>query len=180
MNDKVFRGKIDRLRDPRRVALLEIERTVALSLEGITAHSVLDVGTGSGIFAEAFAAQNLEVTGIDINPAMLTAAQEYVPNGTFEDGALEAIPFEDNSFDLLFLGHVLHETETPVAALEEVRRVVRQRVAVLEWPYREEERGPGLDHRLSPEQVTAYARQAGFSQVEVVPLSHMVLYRLTE
>ena len=34
------------------------------------------------------------------------------------------------------LGHVLHETDDPVAALVEARRAARLRVVVLEWPYR--------------------------------------------
>lgn len=179
MNDRLFRGQIDRLRAPQRIALLEVDRTVTLTLDGITAYSALDVGTGTGIFAEAFATRGLTVTGIDVNPAMLTAAREFVPAGTFQEGALEAIPFPENSFDVVFLGHVLHETQTPVAALEEVRRVARQRVAILEWPYRAEDRGPSLDHRMSPEQITISAREAGFSQIETLPLSHMVLYHLT-
>lgn len=50
------------------------------------------------------------------------------------DGAVklapsEQISFPDCSFDLVFLGHVLHEADDPLTALQEARRVTRQRVA---------------------------------------------------
>jgi methylase of polypeptide subunit release factors len=53
MHERRFRGDPARLRSPERLEQLEVERVVELSLEGITAGSVLDVGTGTGVFAEA-------------------------------------------------------------------------------------------------------------------------------
>ena len=179
MNERTFHGGIERLRDPGRVALLEVERVVDLSLEGIEAKNALDVGTGSGIFAEAFAAHGLSVAGIDTNPEMVTVAGEHVPSGDFREAPAEAIPYPDGSFDLVFLGHILHEADDTVKALREARRVAQERVVVLEWPYYDEEKGPPLAHRLMPEQVTALAQEAGFDKIETVPLTHMVLFRLS-
>ncbi|GAB4571776.1 MAG: hypothetical protein Kow0077_09410 [Anaerolineae bacterium] len=178
MDDKVYHGGVDRLRAPERVARLEVDRVVTLTLEGIRAASVLDIGTGTGLFAEAFAARGLQVTGIDLNPEMIARARELVPAATFQLGRLEAIPFPDRAFDVAFLGHVLHETHTPVAALREVRRVTRQRVAILEWPYREEEHGPALDHRLPADHIARYASEAGYTQTTTLTLAHMVLVLL--
>jgi hypothetical protein len=62
--------------------------------------------------------------------------------------------------------------------LSEARRVARVRVALLEWPYRAEEYGPPLEHRLRDEDIIRVARGAGFSQVETLSLAHMALYRL--
>lgn len=179
MNEKLYSGGADRLRAPQRVSLLEVNRVADLALDGATIYNMLDVGTGSGIFAEAFAARGLRVTGIDVNPAMIEAARRHVPDGIFRQGALEDIPFQDNTFDLVFLGHVLHETHVPRQALAEVRRVARLRAVVLEWPYRSEENGPPLDHRLPPAQITALAREAGFDRVEEKPLQHMMLHILS-
>ncbi len=53
------------------------------------------------------------------------------------------------AFEVAFLGHVLHETDDPVRALSEARRVTTVRVVVLEWPYVQEEEGPPLEHRLT-------------------------------
>jgi hypothetical protein len=72
----------------------------------------------------------------------------------------------------------LHETDDPIGALSEARRVATVRVVVLEWPYMREEQGPPLEHRLSPEKVVKMARLAGLEQVEVLKLAHMDFYRM--
>jgi ubiquinone/menaquinone biosynthesis C-methylase UbiE len=118
------------------------------------------VGIGPGIFAEGFAAQGLEVIGIDANPAMLEAARRYVPQGWFVLAPAEAIPYPNGAFDLVFLGHILHEADDPLMALQEAWRVARQQVTVLEWPYRQEEHGPPLAHRLMPEKIAELAQAA--------------------
>ena len=104
MHEKRFNREIERLRDPERIALLEVERVVNLVLENLTGvQSVLDVGTGSGVFAEQFAAKGFQVTGLDVNPDMLPVAQQFVPSGSFQKGIAEKIPFPDGSFDLVFM-----------------------------------------------------------------------------
>ncbi|MBN1965724.1 MAG: class I SAM-dependent methyltransferase [Anaerolineae bacterium] len=179
MSDRRFPPeKIARLRDPQRISHLEVPRVVDLCLDGIEAASVVDVGTGSALWAEAFAARGLAVAGADISPEMLEVARQFVPGGDFRQGPAEAIPFEDGAGDLAFIGLVLHEVDDFVGALREARRVARQRVAVLEWPYRVQEFGPPLEHRLAPEDVFSYAEQAGgFATAEVTLLEHVALYR---
>ena len=178
-HERRFQGQADRLRAPERIALLEVPRVVALSSEGITIKSALDVGTGSGIFAEAFAALGIEVMGIDVNTDLLALARQYVPTAHFEEAPAEKIPFADQAFSLVFLGHVLHETDNQLGALQEARRVARQRVTILEWPYRQEEKGPPLEHRFKPEVVSDLATEAGFQRVETIHLEQMDFYRLT-
>ena len=177
MHERRFKGEIERLRSPERIALLEVGRVVDLCLDGIRATDVLDVGSGSGIFAEAFSSRVKNVTGIDPNPAMIEAARGFVPSGTFLNGAVEEIPFEEGSFDLVFMSHVLHESDDMAKALSETRRVAKQRVCILEWPYKEEQIGPPLEHRLKTEHVLAAAKEAGFSHMEAIQLTHMVLFR---
>ena len=176
--ERRFHGEPDRLRSAERIALLEVERVVALSVESLAVKSVLDVGTGTGVFAEAFSTMGLDVTGIDTNIQLLTVARDYVPGARFQEGFAEEIPFEDGSFDLVFLGHVLHETGKPLKALQEARRIIRKRAVVLEWPFGWEEHGPSLEHRLRPEAIEDLAGKAGFRKVESIKLAHMDLYRL--
>lgn len=75
MNEKRFHGSPEFLRNPQRLALLEVDRVVRLSLEGLPVRRVLDVGTGSGVFVEAFARQGLSVVGLDVAEGMLKAAR---------------------------------------------------------------------------------------------------------
>ncbi len=177
-HDRRYAGTAERLRRPERLAWLEVERVVPLCLEGVDVATVLDVGTGGGLFAEAFAARGLEIAGCDVNAELLEAARAAVPQAEFTTGAAEELPYDDASFDLVFLGHVAHEVDDLDQTMAEARRVARRRVAVLEWPYRAEDHGPPLDHRLRPEVVEAEARKAGFAKVEQLELTHMVLYRL--
>jgi ubiquinone/menaquinone biosynthesis C-methylase UbiE len=148
-------------------------------MEGVDVSCVLDVGTGTGIFAEEFARRSLRVTGIDPNSELLDVARGLVPGGTFVEAIAEELPFDDAAFDLVFLGHVLHETENPATALRETRRVAKKRVAILEWPYRKEGMGPPLEHRLQSARIMDLARNAGFAGVERFELAHMDFYRLT-
>jgi len=180
MNERRFSGDIERLRSPERVARLEIERVVNLSLAELTAQSMLDVGTGSGLFAEAFAARGLKVAGIDLREDMLEAARQFVPAGDFRPAHMEKIPFPDQSFDLVFLGLVLHEADDVQHALEEAHRTAIQRVMVLEWPYEMGEFGPPQNHRLRTEQVLNAARAVGFKTVSSVLLKHLILFRFDQ
>jgi ubiquinone/menaquinone biosynthesis C-methylase UbiE len=176
MHERRFSGEIERLRTSQRLALLEVDRVVDYCLEGIEATNVLDMGTGSGIFAEAFSKKGMKVTGIDPNSEMLQTAKEYVPNGIFISGTVEEIPLKDKSFDVVFLGHVLHESDDIIKALKESKRVAKQNICILEWPYKQEEDGPPLEHRLKTEDILAAAATIGFTQMETIQLHYMVLF----
>lgn len=178
LHERRFHGEADGLRSAKRLALLEVERVVSLSMEGLSLNNVLDVGTGTGIFAEAFSKAGLRVSGIDTNAELLSKAQGYLPAGKFQQAPAEKIPFQNASFDLVFLGHVLHETDDALQALKEARRVARMRASILEWPYRADESGPPLEHRLRPDLIEYLADQSGFRKVERIQLSHMDFYRL--
>lgn len=176
-HDRRFHGQPERLRSAVRLALLEVERVVALSLEALQANSALDVGCGTGLFTEAFINVGVDATGIDANAEMLAIARSQVPAAQFLEAPAEKLPFDAGAFDLVFLGHLLHETDEPLAALKEARRVAKGRVVVLEWPYRREEQGPPLAHRLRPEAIEDLAHRAGFGEAERIQLKHMDLYR---
>jgi len=176
--DKVYRHPIEKLRDPKRLAFLETDKVVRFCLEGINPRTVLDVGTGSGIFAEAFFHLGLEVTGVDIQEPMLEAARTYVPGANFQPASSENLPFEENAFDLVFLGLLLHESDQPLLTLQESARVCTLRAAVLEWPYKEGGYGPPLRHRIEPERLKSLAASSGFSRVSTIPLKYLTLFLL--
>lgn len=179
MHEKRFNREIERLRDPERIARIEVERVVELSLAGLDGiRTVLDIGTGTGLFAEYFAARGLLVTAIDANPEMLAAALDFVPAAKFQEAPAENLPFIDAVFDLAFMGLVLHETDDALAALRQAYRVTTRRLAVLEWPDEEQPFGPPRSDRLSSDQITSLALQARFKEVKPVRLQNLVLYQL--
>jgi ubiquinone/menaquinone biosynthesis C-methylase UbiE len=172
---KEFAEKVLKLRRASRINTLEVERVVALCRHRCAVKRMLDVGTGSGLFAEAFAAVGVTVCGLDPDADMLNAARHFAPGFAWLAAAAEALPFAARTFDLVFMGMVLHETTDPLQALTEARRTTLRRVAVLEWPFPE----PGDTapaRRFKTEELRTMARRAGWADVSVTPLSHMVLY----
>lgn len=55
---------------------------------------VADIGCGPGRVAALLAGHDLEVVGVDVSPAMLEVARIAHPGIRFEDGRLDALPFE--------------------------------------------------------------------------------------
>ena len=177
--ERVYAGDAESLRTTRRKELLQVDRVVDLCLEEGEIQTVLDVGTGSGLFAQAFLKRGLKVAGIDNRPEMVESAQQYLPDASLVRLApAEAIPLPDKSYDLVFLGLVLHETKDAQAALKEAIRTARKRVVILEWPYREEEVGPPMEHRLRADEISAMINTAGFPGTDTILLDNLVLYRL--
>ena len=175
--DKIFHD-IEWLRDLRRLALLETERVGSLCLQGPKIEKVLDIGTGSGVFAEMFTHRGLNVTGIDLQEPMIEAARRFVTKAHFQIADSTALPFRADSFDLCFLGLVLHEAERPLLTLQEARRVCAMRAAVLEWPYSVQEFGPPLKDRLKSDEVLRLGYSSGFSKIKTIFLEHLILFLL--
>ncbi|WP_243029821.1 methyltransferase domain-containing protein [Thermus altitudinis] len=139
----------------KRFPPLEIARK---ALEDLDARSVLDIGTGTGVFAEAFTRLGLFTVGIDPRSDRLEVARAKVKEAHFLEARGEDLPFPNQSFDLAFFGLSLHHLD-PIPALREAARVAR-RVAVLEWPFRQEEEGPPLANRFSPERLQTLLQTA--------------------
>jgi ubiquinone/menaquinone biosynthesis C-methylase UbiE len=96
------------------------------------APAVLDLGCGTGIGLLEVArvlGDCRRLCGIDLAPGMLEqarrkAAAAGVP-AAFEAGDAEAIPFEDDSFDLVLCSSVYHWLSDRTRAVAEMSRVVR-------------------------------------------------------
>jgi ubiquinone/menaquinone biosynthesis C-methylase UbiE len=179
MNERVYNKKADKLRSPERLEMVEAERVVTLCLQDKDIRSILDVGTGSGLFAETFFRRGITVFGMDANAEMIEAARRYLPECTFQVAPAEHIPFGDRSVDAAFFGLVFHEVDDYEKALKEAYRVSRISVFLLEWQYRVQDFGPPLEHRLKPEFLEELSRTCGFSRFEAFVLTHLVLYQLT-
>jgi SAM-dependent methyltransferase len=58
-----------------------------LGQAGITKGVIVDLGCGSGIWAQRLSGAGYEVWGIDISPAMIRIARKRVPGGKFQTGS---------------------------------------------------------------------------------------------
>lgn len=90
---------------------------------------VLDVATGTGKQAFAFAERGCDVTGIDLSEDMLRIARRKnrYENATFEVSDATAMPFGDNEFDVATVSLALHEMSSAVRekTVLEMLRVTR-------------------------------------------------------
>jgi ubiquinone/menaquinone biosynthesis C-methylase UbiE len=98
-------------------------------LASTTAVRVLDIGTGTGEMALLLAAMGLRVSALDLSPAMLEVARrKAVQQGaqvSWVEAAADALPFADQSFDVVFSRHLFWTLPDPLGAVREWARVVR-------------------------------------------------------
>jgi ubiquinone/menaquinone biosynthesis C-methylase UbiE len=91
---------------------------------------VLDVATGSGFTALAFARFTGEVVGVDVSTGMLEEARNRarvvgIDNVTFIESPAESLPFDDSSFDIVTCRIAAHHFLDIRAFLAETARVLK-------------------------------------------------------
>jgi ubiquinone/menaquinone biosynthesis C-methylase UbiE len=88
--------------------------------------TVLEVAPGPGYHAIELARLGHQVTGLDISHTMVEIARAQAPAGAeFRQGDATAMPFGDATFDLIVCQAAVKNFLDPVAALNEMRRVLR-------------------------------------------------------
>ena len=106
-----------------------IRRLVAAA--GLTgSERVLDIATGPGYIAEAFAGATREVVGVDLTEAMLLIAKQRtkergISNVSFRAADAQNLPFENGAFDVVVCRLTLHHLLKPREVLREMARVCR-------------------------------------------------------
>jgi ubiquinone/menaquinone biosynthesis C-methylase UbiE len=115
--------------DPARLAKPKRDLVAVISpLEG---KRVLDFGSGRGELSVALAKLGATVTGIDIGPTLVEMAKTVASvNGVtceFVVGSITALPFPDESFDVVVGSAILHHLprQGVIDALAEAYRVLR-------------------------------------------------------
>jgi len=91
---------------------------------------VLDVATGGGHTALAFAPHVREVVASDLTPDMLAAAEKFVrergaENVSYVRADAEDLPFADESFDLVTCRIAAHHFPDPESFVREAARVLK-------------------------------------------------------
>lgn len=153
---------------------------------------VLDCGCGPGSITLGLA--NVvapgEVVGVDplanrLDMARAAAAAQGIENARFEEGAMHALPFAEGTLDAALVHAVMEHITEPVAALAEVRRILKpggvigvrspMHAAAIRWPKPEAQRaylsifarlraarGANLEIASS---LRGVLREAGFSRI---------------
>jgi SAM-dependent methyltransferase len=97
---------------------------------------VLDIATGPGYIAEAFAGAAREVVGVDLTEAMLAigkqrSSERGVSNVSFRAADAQNLPFENGAFDVVVCRLALHHLLKPLLVVLEMARVCRTGGVVL-------------------------------------------------
>lgn len=92
--------------------------------------TLLDVGCGAGHHSKDLASKGFQVTGIDISVNGIrqacALANAHGQNTRFCLGDVENLPFEDNAFDIVFCGLIIHHFPNWEKLLSEVKRVAKK------------------------------------------------------
>lgn len=146
---------------------------------------VLDLGSGAGIdvfMAAKRVGESGHVTGLDMTDEMLAKAWENARRGgytnvSFIKGEIEAMPFADNSFDLVISNCVINLVPDKRQAYREIRRVLKSggRLAIADMAVRGEMPAPirksaeewagCVAGALNLEEYLAIVREIGFTEV---------------
>ncbi len=113
---------------------LKWRRKVLKMVKNHTPDSILDVATGTGDLAIQFA-KNIDakkIIGFDLSQGMLSMAQKKVANTPLDEkvdfikGDGEAMPFKDNSFDVVTVSFGVRNFENLEKGLSEILRVLKK------------------------------------------------------
>ncbi|PWY75455.1 UbiE/COQ5 methyltransferase [Aspergillus heteromorphus CBS 117.55] len=100
--------------------------------------TILDIGCGPGSITVDFARHvpSGHVTGVEyvadpLEQARSLASSKHVTNIDFQVADIHALPFPDNTFDLVHVHQVLQHISDPVLALREMRRVAKSHGGII-------------------------------------------------
>jgi len=144
--------------------------------------SLLEIGCGTGNYAQALAQAGFRVTPTDPTPEMVRRALAKLPDAPAAIVDAQALPYRGGSFDCAVAIKVINHVPRWQLMLTEARRVIRDGPFVMVHATKETIQANWITHyapsllnerRFLPEAETAEAlRSAGFRSVDV----HHVLY----
>ncbi len=149
------------------VGALERELFLSLARPG-EGERALEVGVGTGYFAEAVAATGAQVVGVDLSlPMLQEAARKDLRAALLRADGL-ALPFRERAFDLVYCVTVLEFVPDPAQAIAQMWEVLRPggrlvAAALNRWSPWARRKGPPYDraHFYSPPELARALRRYG-------------------
>ncbi len=94
-------------------------------LGDVANRQVLDIGCGEGRFSRQLAERGAETTGVEPSKSLHEKATELGGKATYINCRAEALPFSDNTFDVVLFYLVLIDIEPFIPAVAEAFRVLK-------------------------------------------------------
>jgi ubiquinone/menaquinone biosynthesis C-methylase UbiE len=151
---------------------------------------VLEVGVGSGLNLPLYGSAVTRVVGVDPSPELLRLASKRTADAVVPvsllRGSAEHVPFRDAVFDAIVMTWTLCSIPNPIAALTEMRRVLKPggQLLFVEHGLSPEIRTARWQHRLTPywkrisggchldRKTDDLIRDAGF-QIDAIEMAYM-------
>jgi ubiquinone/menaquinone biosynthesis C-methylase UbiE len=138
-------------RETRMGEMLEYAKEVSKHINN--GANVLEVAPGPGYMSIQLAKMgNYNITGMDISPDMIeickTNAKNENVNITFLEGNVSTMPFEANTFDIIFCSAAFKNFKEPVVALKEMYRVLKNNGIALIVDMRRDTTKQGLEEEV--------------------------------
>ncbi|RLJ70516.1 methyltransferase family protein [Hydrogenivirga caldilitoris] len=134
-----------------------------------------DIGCGPGYFTLPLARRVRRVYAIDSSDFMLSvcferAKEERLGNVEVLQCTEESIPLENKSVDVSLLANLFHELLKPDKFMEEVRRITRSKVILIDWHPVPSPAGPPIQDRVPKESLIEFMESRNFKLLEDNPI----------
>lgn len=188
MEEKRFNPeKLAKLNNPERRKDFPVDRIAALVgfQDNIT---IVDLGAGTAFQSIPLAEMypNSTIFALDISEIMTNWTKENIEPKYSNIKAItmddSQIPMEDEAVDFLFTVNLHHELDNPQETLNECFRVLKNgaAIAISDWRKEQSDRGPGINLRYEPQQVSEQLINSGFKSIEIftdLPNNFLVIAR---
>jgi SAM-dependent methyltransferase len=179
-NISIDYDKVSRIYDTSRVANTEaVEKLVELLHIGSDS-VVLDMGCGTGNYADALQRVAKMVIGIDSSTGMIEQARAKFPELPLICGDVTSLPFVSEVFDGAFAIQVLHHVKEKELSLKETYRVLKEGACLAIdscshrqmrtfWDYYYFQKGLEVDLARIPDagEIASLLQKVGFSDVGI-------------
>ncbi len=97
----------------------------ALGVTDLTGLRAVDVGCSAGFIADELALAGATTSGVDIDePGLAKARERFGDRVDFRVARGEALPFDDESVDVVVLNHIYEHVVDPEAVVADIHRVL--------------------------------------------------------
>jgi ubiquinone/menaquinone biosynthesis C-methylase UbiE len=172
--------EVSQIYDVSRVAHTETTEKLIRLLQVGSDSVILDMGCGTGNYANALQGVAKSVVGIDVSIGMLEQARAKFTDLPLIRGDVTSLPFASGMFDAAFAIQVLHHIKEKERFLKEAYRVLRKGACLAIdscshqqmrtfWLYHYFPKGLDLDLARIPDcdEIASLLERAGFSDVSV-------------
>ncbi|GAK10668.1 class I SAM-dependent methyltransferase [Geomicrobium sp. JCM 19039] len=92
----------------------------------VKSKTIIDVGSGGGLYAREMSNHGAHVIGVDSSKALLKTARQDIPDAKFLCGSATQLPLEDNFADVVIMRALTHHIDPLEPAFSEAARVLKK------------------------------------------------------